>query len=80
MALNGLRRFDPHFFATKRSHMFLDLNSLFIYSLFFRNELAKLATEAEFLVVKVRVLVALATVLVAILSPVVEKFIGTGYH
>ena len=41
----------------------------FIHSLF-RNELAKVATRGEFLVAKEEVLVALATVLVAISSPV----------
>ena len=43
--------------------------SLICLFLFFRIELAKLATKGEFLVAKVKVLVALATVLVPILSP-----------
>ena len=52
--------------------MFLDLNNqncLCCYSHFFRNELAKLATYGEYvLVTKVDILVAMATILVAICS------------
>ena len=49
--------------------MFLNLNRLFIHSLFLRNELARLTTKGEFLVATVKILVALATVLVAISRP-----------
>lgn len=49
--------------------MFLNLNSLFVYSLFVVNELAKVAPKGEFLVAKVEVSVALATILVTISSP-----------
>ena len=38
------------FSAGKQSQMFLNLNRWFIYWLFFRNELAKLATKGELLV------------------------------
>ena len=37
-------------------------------SLFFRSELAKLATKGEFLVTKVEILVALATAIIAVSS------------
>ena len=47
--------------------MFHNLISLYIYSLLFKNELAKWATKGEFLVAKV--LVALAIVLVAVSGP-----------
>jgi len=63
--------FDRHSFPTKQLQMFLNPNRLFIYSLsfffFFRNELPKLATEGDFLV-------ALVTVLVATLSPATKNF------
>jgi len=49
--------------------MFLNLNSLFVYSLFFANELAKVAPKGEFLVAKVEVSIALATILITISSP-----------
>ena len=61
--------FDPHFFAAKKCHMFLNLNCLFIDSHFLRNELASWRLKQNFLVAKVDILVALATKLVAVFSP-----------
>jgi len=58
------------FFAAKQLQLLLNLNRLFINSLFFfRNEFAKLVAEREFLVAKVEVLVALRTALLTISSP-----------